>query len=301
MTHFAIAGLQLAISEQDNRYLIRSQVEKTKRVFPWVDMIVVGELASFGPNTVNAQLLPGETERFYTQLASDNDVWLIPGSMFEQDEDEVYNTALVINPAGEVVARYRKMFPFYPYEKGVDAGSEFVVFDVPEVGRFGISICYDQWFPETTRTLACMGAQVIICPTMTNTIDRELELNIARTNAVVNQCYFFNINVAGDLGNGRSIIVGPEGSIIHQAGTETEIIPVEINLDHVKRVRERGLHGLGQTLKSFRDSKVEFSIYADDSARREMLEQLGKLEVPESEVEHGRPNWTNTKSGTGTT
>ena len=62
MNHFAIAGLQLAVSEQDNRYLIQSQVEKIKRGFPWVDMIVVGELASFGPGTGSAERLPGKTE-----------------------------------------------------------------------------------------------------------------------------------------------------------------------------------------------------------------------------------------------
>ena len=43
-------------------------------------------------------------------------------------------------------------------------GAEFVVFDVPDVGRFGVSICYDMWFPETTRTLAWMGAEVICTP-----------------------------------------------------------------------------------------------------------------------------------------
>ena len=72
-----------------------------------------------------------------------------------------------------------------------------MVFDVPSVGRFGVSNCYDMWFPETTRTLAAMGAEVILHPSMTNTIDRDVELAIARTNAAINQCYFFDINVAG--------------------------------------------------------------------------------------------------------
>ena len=54
---------------------------------------------------------------------------------------------------------WRKMFPFEPYEANVAAGREFLVFDVPSVGRFGLSICYDMWFPETSRTLAAMGAE----------------------------------------------------------------------------------------------------------------------------------------------
>src|SRR3546814_4288082 len=96
------------------------------------------------------------------------------------------------------------MFPFAPYERGVAPGSEFVVFDVPGAGRFGVSICYDMWFPETTRSLASLGAEVILHPTLTNTIDRDAELAIARASAATNQCYFVDINVAGALGVGRS-------------------------------------------------------------------------------------------------
>ncbi|MCB1847068.1 MAG: carbon-nitrogen hydrolase family protein [Halieaceae bacterium] len=281
MKHFAIAGLQLAVSDQDNRFLIQSHVERIKRVFPWVQMVVVGELASFGTGLACAEQLPGNSETLYRELARALDIWLLPGSLYEKHGDHVYNTALVINPQGDVVLRYRKQFPFRPYEKGVSPGAEFGVFDVPGVGRFGLSICYDQWFPETTRQLAWLGAEVVICPTMTNTIDRELELCIARANAVMNQCYFFNINVAGALGNGRSIVVGPEGNVVHQAGAGTEVIPVEVDTALVKRVRERGTLGLGQVLKSFRDSALDFPAY--DLARRRSapLEDLGELSMPD--------------------
>ena len=277
MSHFSIAGLQLELSNQDNFYIIQKEIERVKKTFPWVDMIVLSELSTFGTSTANAQNMPGEAEQFYCDLAEKNKLWLIPGSLFEKKDGNIYNTAPVINPQGEVVERYRKLFPFFPYEKGVTPGSDFVVFDVPGVGRFGLSICYDQWFPEVSRTLAWMGAEVILCPTLTGTIDRELELSIARTNAVVSQSYFFNINVAGRLGNGRSIVVGPDGNVIYQAGDKTEIIPIEIDLDHVRRVRERGVLGLGQTLKSFRDSEVEFPLYEEGKRQSEPLKSLGEL------------------------
>lgn len=105
----------------------------------------------------------------------------------------IYNTTSVINPAGEVVGRYRKMFSFYPYEDGTIAGDQFLVFDVPDAGWFGVIICYGLWFPETTRTLATMGAEVILQPTMTTTIDRELELCILRACSAMNQCYMWGI------------------------------------------------------------------------------------------------------------
>jgi acetylornithine deacetylase/succinyl-diaminopimelate desuccinylase-like protein len=61
--------------------------------------------------------------------------------MFERVGELIYNTSTVIDPNGEIVGRYRKMFPFRPYEEGVTGGQEFLVFDVPDAGRFGVSIC----------------------------------------------------------------------------------------------------------------------------------------------------------------
>ena len=188
--------------------------------------------------------------------------------MFEAAGDLVYNTASVIDPNGHVVGRYRKMFPFQPYENHVEPGAEFLVFDVPDVGRFGVSICYDMWFPETSRTLASMGAEVILHPTMTDTIDRDVELSIARATAVTNQCYFFDINGVGEGGVGSSIVVGPAGYIIHQAGGGEEMIPVEINLGRVRREREVGIRSLGQPLKSFRDRPVDFPCIQPDTRVR---------------------------------
>ena len=285
MTHFAIAGLQLELSAQDNLHLVRSEMERLKQRFPWVDMVVLAELSLFGTNKGNAQPLPGRVEEELCQLARELHVWFIPGSIYERDGDRIYNTTPVINPHGEVVARYRKMFPFLPYESGVTAGAEFVVFDVPNVGRFGVSICYDMWFPEVTRTLAWMGAEVILHPSLTNTIDRDLELSIARTNAAVNQCYFFDINCAGRLGYGKSIVVGPDGNVIHQAGAGYEIMPIEIDLDNVRRSRSRGLLGLGQVLKSFRDSTVQFPAYRDGHSNSDSLRRLGPITVPGSTLD----------------
>jgi len=171
------------------------------------------------------------------------------------------------------------MFPFLPYEVGVDAGTGFCVFDVPDVGRFGLSICYDMWFPETTRTLALMGAEVIIHPSLTPTIDRDVELSIVRATAVQNQCYIFDINGLGAGGNRRSIVCGPEGRVLHQAGNSEEFILLEIDLEIVRRTRERGALSLGQVLKSFRDRSVDFEIY-QQGQKNDYLESLGKLEKP---------------------
>ena len=187
-------------------------------------------------------------------MAAKHKIWMVNGSLIEMLNGAKYNTLSVIDPTGKVIGRYRKMFPFLPYEAGITSGSSFFVFDIPDVGRFGVSICYDMWFPETSRVLASMGAEVILHPTLTTTIDRDVELSIARTTAAINQCFMVDINGAGDGGNGRSIICEPAGDILHQFGSTEELVPMEIDLDCARRYRELGLRGLGQPLKSFRST-----------------------------------------------
>ena len=282
MTTFSVAGVQLVLESKNNLEEMCRMVGRVKHRFPWVDMIVFGELAPQGYSTLTAEPMPSQTEVRFQEVAAKHGVWLLPGSFFVRDNGQIYNTAPVINRGGEVVGRYRKMFPFYPYEAGVAPGQEFLTFDVPEVGRFGVSICYDMWFPETSRTLAWMGAEVILHPTLTNTIDRDVERTMVRATAVQNQCYVVDVNNAGGaMGVGRSSIVGPEGDIIYEAGSGEEIMAYELDLARVRRVRERGIFGLGQVLKSFRDSPVAFPPYLQGHASPS-LQALGPLQVPGS-------------------
>ena len=276
MTTFAIAGIQLDTSYGDNLDAMSREIDITMKRFPWVQMIMFGELCPLGVDVASAQTLPGPIEKHFCSLAQKHRIWLLPGSMYEIAGDKIYNTAPVINPQGEVVTYHRKIYPWLPYEKGVEGGTEHTIFDIDGVGWFGVSICYDMWFPETTRALVCMGAEVILHPTLTKTIYRDLELCIARASAGVNQCYFVDINNTGQLGYGCSIVVGPEGDVIYQAGSGAEVIPVVVDIGRVRRTREDGLLGLGQPLKSFRDARVEYPQYQVD-AGLQPLKRLGAL------------------------
>lgn len=278
MRPFAIAGLQLNVSgRQSNLAHICDRIEMLMLLYPWVQMVLVSELATFGGWTGNAMVLPSEVEQTYQRVAAKHQIWLVPGSLYESTPKGIFNTAPVIDPSGAVIARYRKMFPFLPYETGVAAGSEFCVFDVPDVGRFGLSICYDMWFPETSRTLVAMGAEVILHPTLTPSVDRDVELSIVRATAAMNQCFIVDINGIGDGGIGRSLLVSPSGDVLYQAGSNEELLPIEIDLDRVRRSREVGLKGLGQPLKSFRDCKVDFTVYQRGSGVSAYLDTLGPL------------------------
>ncbi len=290
MTPFAIAGIQMPISASaENLTAMGRRLDHLMARFPWVQMVLFSELAAFGPLPQFAQTLPGPAEATFQAMAARHGIWLLPGSLYEKKAGRIYNTAPVIDPQGSVIARYRKLFPFRPYEPATTPGQDFVVFDVPAVGRFGVSICYDMWFPETTRTLAAMGAEVILHPTLTDTLDRDVELAISRASAAQNQCYWFDINGLGAGGVGRSIVVGPSGDVIHQAGGEEEAIPLEIDLERVRRERDLGLRGLGQPLKSFRDRAVDFSVYRREDFDHGFLDGLGSLSLPRRPAAPGEP------------
>lgn len=256
--------------------------------FPWVDMIIFHELAipglvqfvrtdKPGDWRKNAQPIPGPLTEALCETARRHRKWLAPGSMYELEGDLLYNTAVVISPEGEIVAKYRKMFPWLPFEAGTTAGEEFCVFDVPYIGRFGLSICYDSWFPETVRTLAWMGAEVIIHPTMTPTSDREMELVLNQANAIFNQCYFIDINGVGPWGGGRSLIVDPDGRVLQKAGERETILTEIIDLDNVKKVREFGNMGLCQLWKQLKQSPRPFPIYENGISTGRIYEDLGEL------------------------
>ncbi len=263
----------------ENVSAMRRRLDLLMGRFPWVQMVMFSELAPFGPLTQHAQPLPNPTEEAFQEMAARHGVWLLPGSMFERVGKQIYNTASVIDPQGRVVGRYRKMFPFRPYEEGVAAGEEFLVFDVPGAGRFGVSICYDIWFPETTRTLTAMGAEVVLHPVLTGTIDRDIEIGIAQASAAMFQTHVFDINGLGAGGNGRSCVVDPSGTLLYQAAGEEQLIPIEIDLAQVRRQREVGIHGLGQPLKSFRDRAVDFTVYQRGAFAAEYLQSLGPLSL----------------------
>ncbi len=282
MRNIAIAGIQMPISASENNLpAIRRRIEHVAHRYPWVQMVVLSELATCGPLALRAETLPGPSEIAYQELAQRLGLWIVTGSIYERVEDKVYNTLSVIAPDGQIIGRYRKLFPFRPYEYDTTPGEHFLVFDVPGIGRFGCVICYDIWFPEVTRSLAAMGVEVILRPTLTDTIDRDIELTISRATAAIQQCFVVDINGLGAGGNGRSLIVDPDGNILHEAGAGEEIIPLELDLDQVTRARARGFKGLGQTLKSFRDRKVQFPLYQPGAFDLSYLDSLGELKKPD--------------------
>ena len=280
MKPLSIAAIQLNLARKDNYTLLETKAREAVYRFPWLEMLVFSELAVGGAGSNNATFFLSEYLERLKDLAKELDVWLIPGSFYEKTEEGTFNTTPVIDNKGDLVTKCRKLYPFLPYETGVAAGNEICVFEVPGSGKVGIHICYDLWFPETSRALALKGAEVILHPSLTDTCDRDVERAMVKATAAQQQCYYIDVNAGGDQGVGLSLIAGPDGEILHDALAGEEFMLVEVDFDRVRRCRKRGLKGLGQPIKSYRDDPKQHLSEVSDT---DYLNKLGDLEVPKKE------------------
>jgi predicted amidohydrolase len=241
---------------------------------PTIEFLVFPELHLFGSTGTREESdeqlrraaipLGGELIAQLARIAGKHGIWLIPGSVCERDSDgRYYNTAVVFSPSGRLEASYRKIFPWRPYEFHTP-GTQFVTFDIPKTGRIGLSICYDAWFPEVTRQLAWMGAELIINVVKTTTADRSQEVLLAQANSIVNQTFTVSVNCAGPSGRGQSLIVDPEGAVLQATSDAVATVLTQtIDLGRVARVREAGTLGLNRMWSQFHpsDPPIELPIY----------------------------------------
>jgi len=222
-------------------------VRVARRSFPDVDLMIFPELyltaidgfTSGGSGDWErrvAEEIPGPLTDRVGKIAARAKRWIVAGSICERRGRKIHNSAIAFSPEGALVAVYRKLFPWRPFEDA-DPGSEPApVFEIPGKGTVGLMICYDGWFPEVARGLALQGAELIAQPTATTTPDREEEVILARANAIVNQVFLFNPNMASTFGQGRSVGVDPEGRVLFEAGAGEELLVEVVDL---ARVAER--------------------------------------------------------------
>jgi|SRR5215210_4908493 len=253
MRILSIAALQTAPVARDPAATLErlaSRLPAVRDVVPGVNLIVLPEFhLSALPSLLDesadyaeevAVELPGALSERLGEIAREAGAWLVAGSVHERGADgRIHNTVPVLSPTGELVATYRKIFPWQPHESSVP-GDRFVTFEIPDIGRIGLAVCYDGNFPEMFRQLAWLGAEVVIQPTLTTTSDRDAELVLARANAIANQLYVVNLNAAAPTALGRSLIVDPEGLVRVQAAESEELLTDALDLDAVTRVRELG-------------------------------------------------------------
>ena len=209
-----------------------------------------------------AEPLPGPSTEFYSQVAKDNNVVLVT-SLFERRAAGLYhNTAVVFEKDGSIAGKYRKMHipddPAY-YEKFYFTPGDLGFHPIEtSVGVLGVQVCWDQWYPEGARLMALQGAELLIYPTAigweSSDSDQEKARQLGawqtvqRGHAVANGLPVIAVNRCGwepdPSGQtngitfwGHSFVAGPQGEFIAEAGTEEEIMIVDIDMKRCENVR----------------------------------------------------------------
>ena len=175
MSILRVASLQLELKKTNNFKYVVEAIEKCFEDDKSIELIVLSELAVGGAGAKNTNYELNKYLEPFQNLAKKLNVWLIPGTFYENDNGQIFNTAPIINSNGELVTKAQKLYPWLPYECDVAHADNICVFEMPDKGLVGVHICYDLWFPETSRALALAGAELIINPTLTPTKDREIE------------------------------------------------------------------------------------------------------------------------------
>jgi predicted amidohydrolase len=178
-------------------------------------------------------------------------IYIHLGSFLEKEGDHVFNTAVVVDPSGDVIARYRKIHLFdveipggrkYLESDTISAGRETVLFSVGDF-VFGLATCYDLRFPELFRSLVGQGANILLLPAaFTEETGRDHWELLLRARAVENQCW---VAAAGQWGTappnhasyGRSMVINPWGVVVAQAGDGVTAVTAELDLDILRSVR----------------------------------------------------------------
>ncbi|MBE0478042.1 carbon-nitrogen hydrolase family protein, partial [Candidatus Aerophobetes bacterium] len=201
----------------------------------------------------NAEPIPGKSINRLSELARKLNIYLLCGSILEKSDEELfYNTSIFLNPAGKIIAKYRKIHLFdvtlpdgscRDESKLVSGGDEVVQVKTP-IASFGLSICYDVRFPELYRRLAKKEAQIVFIPSaFTLETGKDHWEVLVRARAIENQFYIVAPDQIGEdiykrRSWGKSMIVDPWGTVLAVASEKEMVIFAEIDISYQQKIRE---------------------------------------------------------------
>jgi predicted amidohydrolase len=199
-----------------------------------------------------AEPVGGPITSALAEAARSHQMWVLGGSICELDGDRVFNTSLLFDPTGEVVARYRKIHLYdvdLPGQRPIresalfSSGDQLVTHDVGDL-RVGLSICYDLRFPELYRGLVVAGSTALAVPSAFQATTGKAHWKpLLRARAIEDQCYVLAAAQWGppDAGHrtyGHAMIVDPWGTVACEAGEEGDAVLVaDLDPAEVRRVR----------------------------------------------------------------
>jgi predicted amidohydrolase len=184
---------------------------------------------------VVAEVIPGSRLSRLVAACKEDDMLAVVGTLEVDEEGRVFNAAMLVGPTG-LLGKYRKThLPFLGVDRFLAAGGSISgPFETP-LGKLGLLICYDLRFPEPIRTLALNGAQVVLLPTAWPAAATLYPEFMAQSRSAENSLFLVAANRCGEERGtrylGRSIITGPNGEVLAEAGpTGDEILCAEIDV-----------------------------------------------------------------------
>ncbi|MBT2404036.1 MULTISPECIES: carbon-nitrogen family hydrolase [unclassified Streptomyces] len=243
--------IQIAVNDGESVASRRARAADLVREQAGSDLVVLPELWTVGAFAyelfeTEAEPLDGPTYRAMSKAASDAGVWLHAGSVVERAGDgSLYNTALVISPAGELAATYRKIHRF-GFDQGeavlMSAGESLTTVSLPEQ-TLGIATCYDLRFPELFRGLVDAGATTMVVAAGWPARRRSHWTLLNRARAVEDQSYVLACGLAGTHAGveqaGHSLVVDPWGETLAEAGPGEGVLTVDLDPSKVAETREQ--------------------------------------------------------------
>lgn len=258
MNKFTVAVLQLDSQDdvQKNLDTVVSFIEEAAA--RGAKLITMPESMNYVglDNAGHAEEIPGgPTFQFMSEQAKKYGVWLHCGSIYEKNPNDPrpFNSTMVIDPRGNLAAKYHKIHPFDVVipngpvnreSERICPGDEIVTVDTGEVGHLGLSICYDMRFAEMYRIMALEGAQILLMPAdFTMPTGKDHWETILRTRAIENGCYVVAPAQYGVKPKfqayANSLVVDPWGNVIARASNHPQVITAEIDLDYLQQVRRQ--------------------------------------------------------------
>ena len=258
MNKFTVAVLQLDSQDdvQKNLDTVVSFIEEAAA--RGAKLITMPESMNYVglDNAGHAEEIPGgPTFQLMSEQAKKYGVWLHCGSIYEKNPNDPrpFNSTMVIDPRGNLAAKYHKIHPFDvgipngPVNREAERicpGDEIVTVDTGEVGHLGLSICYDMRFAEMYRIMALEGAQILLMPAdFTMPTGKDHWETILRTRAIENGCYVVAPAQYGVKPKfqayANSLVVDPWGNVIARASNHPQVITAEIDLDYLQQVRRQ--------------------------------------------------------------
>ncbi len=198
-----------------------------------------------GSDAELAVAVPGPEVQRLAEAARQATCCVIMG-LLEQTGEKPYNSAVVLGPEGDLLGTYRKVHLTPQEYLTRTPGSEWPAFATPKA-RIGVQICYDYYFPESTRCLALAGAEIVFSPTMNDGRGLEQVLSLERARAVDNGLYFASATIfcggPESRGTGRSVVIDPVGVIRADSGFRDGWAVATVDLDDPFPQRWAGMPG----------------------------------------------------------